>query len=403
MIEERNIDDYPICPKCLSRIIKNPNYRNNLPVRIIEEDETCCICENLLYKKDKLLGLISHKINILSVEFDSFIIACQINSEKIKDNEKYIHEILDYKGQDNLKRHIKREVGVHVAKKLHKRIDFKNHDVVIMIKIKDGIYKHSPYDDLRNVNIFIDTNPLYIEGRYRKLVRGIPQTHWPCSNCKGKGCEKCNYTGQQYEYTVEGLIADDLLRITRGNHTKFHGSGREDIDVLMLGEGRPFVIEVKHPFKRHIDLKLLRRVINSHSDGKIEVNDLKFTDRTRIAEIKNSSVESYKVYSAVAEFENGVTSNDLEKIRKLNVINQRTPLRVTRRRADLVRTRVIEDLDVERINSKKLRLTIKCQGGLYIKELISGDEGRTMPSVSSITNNKALCTQLDVIKVHIPL
>ncbi|MEE3419062.1 MAG: hypothetical protein VZQ62_07000 [Methanosphaera sp.] len=54
------------------------------------------------------------------------------------------------------------------------------------------------------------------------------------------------------------------------------------------------------------------------------------------------------------------------------------------------------------MNSKKLRLKIKCQGGLYIKELISGDEGRTVPSVSSVTNNKALCTQLDVLKVHIP-
>ena len=72
------------------------------------------------------------------------------------------------------------------------------------------------------------------------------------------------------------------------------------------------------------------------------------------------------------------------------------------RRADLVRQRSIYSLEVERINSKKLRLQIKCQGGLYIKELISGDDGRTQPNVSSITGNKALCTQLDVIEVHIP-
>ncbi|RAP53680.1 MAG: tRNA pseudouridine(54/55) synthase Pus10 [Methanosphaera sp. rholeuAM130] len=402
MKKERNITDYPICPKCLSRIIKNPNYRDNLAVRVIEDGEECRICENLLYKKDKILGLIKNKINILDVEFNSFIIACQINSNKIKDNESYIHNILNYRGNDSVKQHLKREVGVLVAKKLHKRIDFKNPDVIIMIKIKDGIYKHSPYDDLKNMNIFIDSNPIYIEGKYRKLVRGIPQTHWPCSNCKGKGCKECNYTGQQYEVTVEGLIAKQLLLITRGNHTKFHGSGREDIDVLMLGEGRPFVIEVKHPFKRNIDLKLLRRVINSHSNKMIEVNDLKFTDRSRIAEIKNSSVESYKIYSAIAEFENGVTSNDIEKIRKMTVINQRTPLRVKRRRADLVRTRTIESIDVERINSKKLRLIIKCQGGLYIKELISGDDNRTKPSVSSITHNNAICSQLDVLKVHIP-
>ena len=140
----------------------------------------------------------------------------------------------------------------------------------------------------------------------------------------------------------------------------------------------------------------------SHSDGKIEINDLKFVDNNRRAEIKNSSVESYKIYSAIAEFENGVTSNDLKRIEKLRVINQRTPLRVSHRRADKIRTRKIKDLEVERINSKKLRLKIKCEGGLYIKELISGDEGRTVPNVSSVSNNKALCTQLDVLKVHIP-
>jgi tRNA pseudouridine synthase 10 len=190
--------------------------------------------------------------------------------------------------------------------------------------------------------------------------------------------------------------------MTKGNETKFHGSGREDIDVLMLGDGRPFVMEVKHPFKRDIDLKFLRRLINSHSDGKIEVNDLKFTDRERIASIKNSSTESYKIYRAIATFENGVTSEDIHKIEKLHTINQRTPVRVERRRADLVRIRTIDNIEVERIDSKNLKLTIKCQGGLYIKELISGDDGRTVPSISSITANKAICSQLDVIKVHIP-
>ena len=271
-----------------------------------------------------------------------------------------------------------------------------------MVKIRKKPYKHNPYYELRNINIFIDSNPLFIEGKYRKLVRGIPQTKWPCTVCKGKGCEACDYTGKQYKDTVEDLIAKDLLKMTRGSSTKFHGSGREDIDVLMLGEGRPFVIEVKHPFKRDIDLKFLRRVVNSHSDGKIEINDLKFVSKDRRAAIKNSSVESYKIYSAIATFKNGVTSKDIEEIEKLDVIEQRTPVRVEHRRADLIRTRKINSISAERINSKQLRLIINCQGGLYIKELISGDNGRTQPNISKITNNEAICSQLDVLKVHIP-
>lgn len=395
-------ENFAICHKCRSRIYKNPQRRKQANVRLIKNGEKCSVCNNLLLNEEAILSLVKHKIRILGVDFNSFIMACQINSKKITKQEKKAYQHLNYKGHDDIKHHIKRDIGVLIAKKLDKRIEFKHPDVVIMVKIKDTPFENSPYPEVGNVNIFIDTNPLFIEGKYRKLVRGIPQTKWPCTNCKGKGCDECDHTGQQYKDTVEGLIANQILPMTKGNDTKFHGSGREDIDVLMLGDGRPFVMEVKHPFKRNIDLKFLRRLINSHSDGKIEVNDLKFTDRERVASIKKSSTESYKIYEAIATFDYGVTSNDIVRIQKLHTINQRTPQRVERRRADLVRTRKIDYIHTERINSKQLKLTIKCQGGLYIKELISGDEGRTIPSISSITNNKAICSQLDVIEVHIP-
>ena len=44
-------------------------------------------------------------------------------------------------------------------------------------------------------------------------------------------------------------------------------------------------------------------------------------------------------------------------------------------------------------------MCIKTEGGLYIKELISGDEGRSHPNVSEILGVKAICEQLDVIEV----
>ncbi|RAP53662.1 MAG: tRNA pseudouridine(54/55) synthase Pus10 [Methanosphaera sp. rholeuAM130] len=395
-------DDFAICHKCRSRIYKNPEKRRSADVRLIRDNEHCSICNNLLLMEDAIFALVKHKIRILDVDFDSFIMACQINSKKLLKQEKKAYKRLKYNGRDDINHHLKRDIGVLIAKKMNKKIEFQHPDVVIMLKIKDSPFNNSPYPEVSNVNVFIDTNPLFIEGKYRKMMRGIPQTKWPCSHCKGRGCEECNNTGQQYQDTVEGLIAGQVLPMTKGNDTKFHGSGREDIDVLMLGDGRPFVMEVKHPFRRNIDLKFLRRLINSHCDGKIEVNDLKFTDRERIGSIKNSSTESYKIYRAIATFDRGVTSEDIRKIENLHIINQRTPIRVQRRRADLVRTRSIDKIEAERIDSKNIILTIKCQGGLYIKELISGDDGRTIPSVSGITNKKAICSQLDVLKVHIP-
>ena len=84
---------------------------------------------------------------------------------------------------------------------------------------------------------------------------------------------------------------------------------------------------------------------------------------------------------------------------KLNEINQQTPLRVMRRRADKVRLKHVLDLSYEVIDDVTFSMKIKTEGGLYIKELISGDDGRSQPNVSDILGVRAICEQLDVIEV----
>ncbi|MHA1905460.1 MAG: hypothetical protein ACW977_16030 [Candidatus Thorarchaeota archaeon] len=42
----------------------------------------------------------------------------------------------------------------------------------------------------------------------------------------------------------------------------------------------------------------------------------------------------------------------------------------------------------------------KVQGGTYVKELISGDDGRTTPSLSESLGVKCECIQLDVIAIY---
>ena len=44
-------------------------------------------------------------------------------------------------------------------------------------------------------------------------------------------------------------------------------------------------------------------------------------------------------------------------------------------------------------------MIVKTEGGLYIKELISGDENRTKPNVGGILGVNAVCEQLDVLEV----
>jgi tRNA pseudouridine synthase 10 len=109
-----------------------------------------------------------------------------------------------------------------------------------------------------------------------------------------------------------------------------------------------------------------------------------------------------KEYRALIGFEKEVSDADMKLVEeKLNciVVKQQTPLRVMHRRADLVRERYIYKLKVKRLSPKEALMEVRCQGGLYIKELVSGDEGRTTPSVAELLKNPAKTLKLDVLKV----
>jgi tRNA pseudouridine synthase 10 len=80
-------------------------------------------------------------------------------------------------------------------------------------------------------------------------------------------------------------------------------------------------------------------------------------------------------------------------------VKQQTPLRVLHRRADLIRERYIYKVKVKKVSLKQAMMEIRCQGGLYVKELVSGDEGRTIPNVSDLLGNRGKTLKLDVLNV----
>jgi tRNA pseudouridine synthase 10 len=109
-----------------------------------------------------------------------------------------------------------------------------------------------------------------------------------------------------------------------------------------------------------------------------------------------------KVYRAAMDFDRDVSDQELGKIEATltnATIRQQTPRRVLHRRADLTREKYIYETKVKRVSHNRAEMRIHCQGGLYIKELVTGDEGRTTPSVSTIVNTKATPVRLDVLSV----
>jgi tRNA pseudouridine synthase 10 len=347
-------------------------------------DEECWLCSGLFREISHFVELIIESLQCY--EFDTFLIGSKIEDEIIEKEEEFL-ESTSSEYAEPLKTELNREIGKRVEKKLDKRVDFIDPDIMAIID--------TAFDVVR-----LQIKPLFIYGRYKKFVRGIPQTKWHCRLCHGKGCRRCNYSGKLYNISVEELIAKHFLDVTLGNGEVFHGCGREDIDARMLGNGRPFVLEIKDPKVRSIDLCQVKQKINRVNKNNIEVEDLRFTTKEQVATIKNARYK--KEYRVVFQGEKPINKEKLKKAAESlrdKTIRQYTPSRVVHRRTDKVRQRKIFDCKIESIHSRVGCMTVEADSGTYIKELVSGDQGRTTPSLSELLSVPCKVKELDVIMV----
>lgn len=347
--------------------------------------EKCFLCEDKLEicndLAEKALGL------LVEYEYSSFLAGIELSLIFAEREDEFRAEFGVSHGE-SLRKEFARTVGRRIAERSGKDVDFKKPEIVVLVEPFSGLVR-------------LQVNPLFIAGRYKKLVRSIPQSKWFCSECWGKGCIKCNWTGKMYPESVQEIVEKPLLEATSGASASFHASGREDIDARMLGNGRPFVIEIATPKKRFLDLKKAEDAVNVYGVNKVEVVGLRFANRDVVRKLKGGESKQ-KEYRMFIEFENKITAKDMHFLEKslTNVmIEQKTPVRVLHRRADLTRERYIYDVDIKKLSPRKAEMRLRCQGGLYVKELVTGDEGRTVPSVSEILKNKAKPMELDVLNI----
>lgn len=258
--------------------------------------------------------------------------------------------------------------------------------------------------DTRYWTASAEANSVFVWGRYNKFRRDIPQTHWPCRRCEGRGCWGCNDTGVTYSESVEEAIGDPGEAAFAGSAYAFHGAGREDIDALMLGTGRPFVLEVKNPRLRSTDLDALAATINGKTEETgVGVRGLRMAAKEEVAAIKEGEYD--KEYLATCVCERPVTRAEVEDVAAQLTgvtLEQRTPDRVSHRRADLVRRRTIHRMavhDMPESPGTKFSITVLAESGTYIKETVSSDEGRTTPSVSGLLGVPCKVEALDVVAI----
>ena len=249
------------------------NARTEIPL--------CPFCENLYEEADLLAEIIYDAIQ--PYEATRLQLGARIPKDQIAAEEE-LRKRLGAGGSDALKSGLVTEI----ARNLNDRLDGKK-----LVNDKPQILA---LIDVLTLTVELDIRAHYLYGRYQKLERGIPQTRWPCRACKGRGCEKCDGTGLQYKKSVQDLIGNPLLGLFEAKEHAFHGMGREDIDVRCMGQGRPFVIEMKEPKTRTVDLDAAMNSINELAEGSINITGLRSSNRSEVVRVKDTPAEkSYTI------------------------------------------------------------------------------------------------------------
>jgi len=374
------LERHDLCDHCLGRLFaqlgKGTNEERGRAIRFVinmersarglpplEKTERCELCQNVFEKIPELVERMREVSK--EVEFETFLVGSRFPKE-IVEKEKKLWKEFGIETSEPINREFNRELGKAFGKATGKETS-RNPDVVFIVEPFSG-------------KVELQINPVYVYGRYRKLVRGIPQTPLP-----------------NFEDSVASIICRAFSRAF-GGKCIFKGAGREDVDVRTLGNGRPFIVEVKRPKRRNVDLKEVAKEINA--GGKVEVLNLRFVSAKEAEEVLTKNHR--KEYLALVLVEEGVTPMEAEEVAKRLTgleIHQRTPWRVRKARADKVRVKKVYEAEARWLDEKHFELRLVTDGGLYIKELISGDRGRTKPSVSDLLGKKAWCERLDVLNI----
>lgn len=398
-----------VCDPCLGRVVADrsfglTNQDRGQALRIavaLEDDEPapdptppseCWVCEGLCGQYDEWADRAIEAIG--AVVFETYQVGTRV-PPLLEENDRLLRESagLDADAGEALKSAVNREVGKRVGKHFDVDVDFERPDIVVLL-------------DIEGATVDLQINPAFVGGRYQKLSRDIPQTEWPCQDCEGTGkidgdvCTICEGTGYRYAESVEQLIAPHICRAMDGIDTTFHGAGREDIDAKMLGTGRPFVVEVTEPRERFPDTEALESQINDSTE-KVAVESLRLVTYDSVERVKE--LNANKTYRATVEFSVPVDDHALSAAETSldgATIEQRTPTRVDHRRADTIRERTVHEATIDRIDEQTATLEVTTEGGLYVKELVSGDSGRTEPSLAGLVGVRAQVTTLDVLSVE---
>ncbi len=412
---------YPLCDRCLGRLFARLGYgwsnkeRGDAIKRVlvmelhkaskegsIDDDELKEVLANIGFQAGGLFKLIkggelqprqcyicggvldevvekaySSGISLLKAyDIRRFVVGVKVEDRGIIEREEELKRRFGLGYGESVKSEVRREVGKRIRDSGLAEVDFSEPEATLLVYLPSG-------------EVDIQVNSYFVKGVYWKLARNISQAYWPSPE------------GPRY-FSVEQALWP-LLKVMGAESVVVHAAGREDVDARMLGSGRPLIVEVKRPRRRRLDVRLLEEEANKGGKGLVRFRFVSTARRAEVRLYKEETARVRKIYRALVAVDREVDERDIELVEsefRNRVVLQRTPKRVAHRRPDIVRRRTVYSVRCSRVVGGLMECLIEAEGGLYIKELVSGDDGRTSPSFAEVLGSRAECVELDVVWVE---
>ena len=173
----------------------------------------------------------------------------------------------------------------------------------------------------------------------------------------------------------------------------------------MLGRGRPAYLELTNCRRFLVDDLPASLTAKAHHASRqlgapLEVVDARLADKPAADAVNASAETKTKVYACVVWCDRDLTPNDVAACDRTDLaVFQKTPVRVMHSRSLATREKKVHRLSLRPLNKRFAVLTIVTSAGMYIKEFVHGDLGRTSPSLSSLLQANTDILQLDVLDV----
>lgn len=215
---------------------------------------------------------------------------------------------------------------------------------------------------------------IYLMGRYNKYCRSIR------------------------DMSARKLISVKLKELTNSTSVRLFMKGIEDYDVKILGNGKPFFIELNTPKLSNMEEQYIDKYMKDiNSLETVSVSNLVKADKFAYNSVKNSSC----VITYLAKLSTSTDILNDEDVLRLNEmkgmsVDQAVPIRLLDSEPFDTNQVCIHEMDLKREAGDFYELTIKVSGGCHVKEFIHGDLGRTEPSLKSILGVSFEILQLDL-------